>query len=488
MTDYYIDYVNGLNTNTGLQYNPLTVDSTADTTHLTDAALTGMTIGNGSFVWNVTRGAGATTLAWDDGTDTLTLGTAIAGMAAGDSYYLITPYKTISQFTTAGGVRSAGDKCYIRANQTHDCSAANIEFDEDGSSVDYIYLIGCNVSQGIDPWHDNSDVRPIIDFKNSSTYYMYLYTDYWWYIKNLDFTSIYRSSAEAGILSTWVVLGLYIDNCQFHNATGTAAYALNLARAGCVTVHNCGFYSNTGPGLFTNESWGIIEGCTFSSSGTGTGTGAAFRGSEYIVKDSVFGSPTTFAYDIQSGYGANVILRNCTVNYSKFTIPAFSWGSIAVEDYNGVYGDKYLKTARAVITSSTAVIREGGSPESAYLVATSSDVGQYDAVGLHDSIEPDFKIWCTDTTTVTIYMRGAGWSSFPVTTYDLYITAEYISATNPLDYEYEYSSQELSDNTTWVGYQVTFTPATPSYVGIYVCLARYVASTGVYIDIEPVIT
>ena len=108
MTVYYVDPSNCADdTATGLKYTGLIVDSTADTTHLTDAGLNGMTIPVGSFVWVAGR-SGSLVSAWDDGTDTLTLGSAIAGLAADDAYYLITPWKTVGKATTTLAVTDIG--------------------------------------------------------------------------------------------------------------------------------------------------------------------------------------------------------------------------------------------------------------------------------------------------------------------------------------------------------------------------------------------
>jgi hypothetical protein len=64
-----------------------TVDSTADTTHFVDDALTGTDdYVKGAYFYNITRGLGSVISGFVADTDTVTLSTAITGMTAGDSY------------------------------------------------------------------------------------------------------------------------------------------------------------------------------------------------------------------------------------------------------------------------------------------------------------------------------------------------------------------------------------------------------------------
>lgn len=133
MATYYIDPVNGTDTFTGTRIDS-TVDSTADTTHFVDNALTGADdYLNGSFFYNVTRGIGSLITDFVAADDTVTLADAIAGMTAGDTYYILNAWQDLDQFTE--NARSAGDKVVIRrgANQCDDGSDLN--FTSDGTIV-----------------------------------------------------------------------------------------------------------------------------------------------------------------------------------------------------------------------------------------------------------------------------------------------------------------------------------------------------------------
>ena len=111
-TTYYIDGTNGTDTFAGTRIDS-TVDSTADTTHFVDDALTGADsyILN-SYFFNVTRGLGSLISAFTAIDDTVTLADAITGMAAGDTYYILNAWTDLDQFTE--NARSAGDKVIIR--------------------------------------------------------------------------------------------------------------------------------------------------------------------------------------------------------------------------------------------------------------------------------------------------------------------------------------------------------------------------------------
>ena len=137
-TTYYIDPVNGTDTFAGTRIDS-TVDSTADTTHFVDDALTGADnyILN-SYFYNVTRGLGSLISAFTAIDDTVTLATAITGMTAGDTYYILNAWLDLDQFTEVA--RSAGDKVIIRrgANQCDD--GTDLLFTSDGTIANPIII------------------------------------------------------------------------------------------------------------------------------------------------------------------------------------------------------------------------------------------------------------------------------------------------------------------------------------------------------------
>ena len=116
MATFYIDADNGTNTYTGLKITG-TIDSTADSTHFVDSALTGSDdYINGSFFYNETTGKGTLISDFVSAGDTVTLTDADASMAAGDTYYILHAYKTLHKFGESS--RSVGDRAILRRGMT----------------------------------------------------------------------------------------------------------------------------------------------------------------------------------------------------------------------------------------------------------------------------------------------------------------------------------------------------------------------------------
>ena len=104
-----------------------------------------------------------------------------------------------------------------------------------------------------------------------------------------------------------------------------------------------------------------------------------------------------------------------------------------------------------------------------------------------DFCSGDFRIWCpASATTITIYIRGFGWTTFP-TASELYIQAEYLDEATGGHRAKTTSTQTLINNTDWVGFTTTFAPAQAGWAYIKVYLKKYTADCGVYVDVRPVI-
>ena len=137
-TTYYIDPTNGTDTFAGTRIDS-TIDSTADTTHFVDDALTGADsyILN-SYFFNVTRGLGSLISAFTAIDDTVTLATAITGMTAGDTYYILNAWLDLDQFTEVA--RSAGDKVIIRRGAVQCDDGTDLLFTSDGTIANPIII------------------------------------------------------------------------------------------------------------------------------------------------------------------------------------------------------------------------------------------------------------------------------------------------------------------------------------------------------------
>jgi hypothetical protein len=522
---YYIDNTNGLDAHTGLRipagditsvsYN--TVDSTADTTHFVDAALTGANdYINGSFFWNVTRGAGSLITDFVAADDTVTLGTAVVGMTAGDEYYILDSWKTIPQYTSVSA-RTAGDKAYVRANQTHTL-AAILGIDEDGTADLRISLIGCNATQGIDPYHDASDVRPIITCAGQA-YYLSLYTDDYWYIANLDIiggTGQYLPTTYlAGAFGVKYGTGNYIYNCIFRDSSGATSANVLIMGECYTTFDSCAFTNGKSTNVILYQAISdtgssdapmscsniVFKNCTFNSGANSTPYGISVVCAATIFLDNCnFGGVATHATaDIRiaptfiRAAPLMIYCRNTIFNSTKL-----SWGitgydvqgiKIFEEDTQQVFGDSLATYYYGTIQKSSTA-RDGGATSSAQMIPVTG-VGLYNPLSITNDFIPDFRVWlAAGEHTVTVYIRGVNWAAYP-TAAQLYLEAEYVTSdtTNAITRAKVVSTEVLTDNTTWVGLACAVNLHVASFVNLKVNLCLYEdATTGVLVDIKPVIS
>ena len=478
-TTYYIDLDNGNDARTGLKIDG-TIDSTADTTHFVDAALTGVDdYINGSYFYNVTRSLGSLITDFDAGTDTVTLADAIAGMTAGDTYYILDAWLTLEQYTTTT-VRTAGDIAYVRANTTETVGANDIIFDENGTVDAYISIVGCD-SVINDPWVDSSDVRPIIDFGDQQ-YQFNITSDDFWKLESLD---IIQSADINGNIYANSTAGIYLLNCIIRDNSSATAYkkfgvyyidSRNFKMEDCALLDN--LYSNTK----LNYSSGIFDNCTFNGGVTTTTNGINSNASTIVVKNCSFGLTTAHGdYDIRPSNSSFIQFINCASTkyiYSKDGSVVF------IEDNNQVKGANSVYTYNGIITKSTGVVRSGGASSSA-LMQPDADCGLYAPLSISPFNEHDFSIYASATeTTVTIYIRSYGaWAAYP-TNAELYIGASYLDHGSDATRTLINSTAVLDDETTWRPFTITFTPLQAGFVYLKVYLKKYEASKGCYVDMK----
>jgi len=151
MATFYIDGTNGTNSYTGLKITG-TIDSSADSTHFVDSALTGADdYINGSFFFNITTGAGTLIADFVAATDTVTLTDADGSMAAGDTYSILHALLDIDQF--ASNARSAGDICIVRRG-TEIGNGTDVGVTSDGTKPAPITIKADNANE----WKDDVDL------------------------------------------------------------------------------------------------------------------------------------------------------------------------------------------------------------------------------------------------------------------------------------------------------------------------------------------
>lgn len=492
MANYYIDYTNGNDARTGLRIpttSTYTVDTTADTTHFVDASLIGADdYINGSYVYNVTRSIGALITDFVAATDTVTLGSAIAGMTAGDTYYILDSWKTINQYTTTTA-RTEGDIAYIRANMVHTQGAVDITFDEWGTPNAYISIIGCDATTN-DPWHDASNTLPTIDFADGAYQMTLAAGDDYWYLERLN---IIQSADTLGNLYINASDGTYIKNCTItDNSASSGKYGINVQNSYNMTIDGCTLKDNIGNNIRLTATEVIIKNCTIDGGAATTDYGVYAYLSPVLIVDTTFGSTTAHdLYDVMNLAAANVKCRNCTFNKTTQTVyNTYSLASITSEDDDGTFGNQVTYYYHGTVTRLTAAgsIRSGGATSSAQLMPASS-CGLYNPLSIAPFDQPDFAIYNTSTSplNVDVYIRADNaWVIYP-TAAELYTEASYLNNAASASRATAVSTAVLADGTTWVRFRTTMTPARAGFIYIKVYLKLYVGE-GILVDILPVIS
>ena len=234
------------------------------------------------------------------------------------------------------------------------------------------------------------------------------------------------------------------------------------------------------------SSSAIVKDCIFNGGAIGTLNGINGElGASAVINDCSFGQTTSHTtQDIALIIISFVKCRNCT--FDKATLSVVTGSIISSEDDDGVKGANKNYITYGTVTKDTGVVRSGGASSSAKM-EPNSNCGLYAPLSVTPFNEYDFKIYCSAVeTTVTICMRSFGvWTVYPTAAL-LYIEASYLSHTTTATRTTIASTDVLADETTWVGFDVTFTPLQAGFVYLKVYLKKYQSSKGCYVDIKPI--
>ena len=384
-----------------------------------------------------------------------------------------TAWKTIPQYTT-NTVRSPGDVCYVRRNQTHSYSA-NIEFDEDGEPNNPIVLRGDDGTG----WSGDTDVRPVIDFGSDSVYF-YLSGDLNWKFIDLDIksgASLYGNFRMADASAKFY-------NCRFRDCSGGNYGTLFTDGNTIAEFENCSWENNTNNAIRLHSGgYFIFKGCNWDGNGS-YGLYFPYRGRAVLI-DCDFGVTSANDTDIYiSGKGVLVEGRNVTLNSTnKVAFGTSAYGSIVkIEDYNGTKDDNRKWLWNGQIIRDTSVVRSGGADSSARVEPNSNCGSEYPIKMF------EFVIWAPNTQkTYSVYMRASGWSSLP-TSSECYIEAEYYDQASGTHKATATSSQSFSANDTWTEFSVTVTPGQEGILRLRGYLKKYESGAKIYVDIKPVVS
>lgn len=406
-----------------------------------------------------------------------------AGTAIGTAWLTIEKYTSVA-------VRSAGDIGKVRAGTSEVWATADdVDFDENGAVGNRITLKGCTVAD--DPWSDSSDVNPIFDF-NDTTYHFDCDVKYW-EISDMDF--IQSGEAAGGCFVLYNDYDAYVHDCRFYDNADMGLEANTFER---VLVENCEFWNNIDKNFHTAYgNRNVVKGCIFNGGAGGTLYGAYF-GSSFasppVLIDCTFGQTTAHGTaDIYFRDSQRYFMRNCIYDSIFLNTGAESEGAlILTDDDNGVFEAHKNTFLTGVVERDTSVVRSGGADSSAKCSPTSIiDESQPFTLSGHYYGHPfgALKVWLEASVekTISIYLRGFTWSSWP-TAAQLYLRAEYYGSGANCIRTILDSDEVLSDNTTWVAFQVTLTPARTGFVYLDIFCSLYEASSGFYVDIKPVIT
>lgn len=484
--NYYIDLTNGNDARTGLKIGNSTVDSTADTTHFVDDLLTGADdYINGSYFYNVTRSLGSLITDFVALTDTVTLADAIAGMTAGDTYYILDAWLTLGQYTSVTA-RTAGDIAYVRAGGTQTSSGADVNVDEAGTQAARISIIGCDASVN-DPWVDASNTYPILSFGDAA--YQFKPDMSYWLIKRM---TIKDSSVASGTVSLYGT-GTQISYCNItDNSHASSAMGLAFSTAGGVYfIDNCTFNNNKLRSIYFAVAVTVhIDNCTFDGGAETTDYGIFGYSSTVYISNTTFGSTTAHDIaDINVDNNSKIYLRNCTRNIATITVNKFG-DEVHSEDDDGTFGNQVSYYFTGTVTKS-ATVRDGGATSSAQMLPSANcDTIFPLCINNLSPLCPDFAIYNTSTSPVNvdIYIRGdSAWGTYP-TAAQLYTEASYLSNAASAARSTVVSTDVLTDGTTWVRFRCTMTPARAGWIYMKVYLKLYAATEGVLVDVAPIVS
>lgn len=398
----------------------------------------------------------------------------VDGLDTNDGLSITTAWKTLEKYTTVT-VRSAGDIALVRANKT-EIPAGNIPFDESGNKGSRISIIGCD-SVINDPWNDDSDVLPIIDF-NGAAYCGTKYSNDYWDIERLDIKNgastyygtwydyesvgnLYKGvkfSTTATITKTMISSILYFSEfveCEWttpQNNGERIAYQLQDCRM--LIFRKCKFnkgnLANPAEGLYLTRSF--VE-----------------------IIDSEFGQISALDIDI---IGSSVILiRNSKVDITKISIGTSPGVIVRMEDHNQIIYDGYVKYGPGQVSRDAAI--KTGNANFSVKIEPSSGCGIYaplDLSGYQTESPFQVKLSASVQKTLTVKMKAdTAWTVYP-TAVELYLEVSYYSDGANANRTTIKSTQVISQVDTWTDFSVTITPARDGIAYGNVYLKKYEAN------------
>ncbi len=397
----------------------------------------------------------------------------------GDGLTTGNAYKTITKYTTTE-IRTAGDVAYLRANVTwlQGTQAVDIIFDEDGTIDDYIKIIGCD-SVTNDPWNDDSDVKPIIDFEDAS-YQFLMNGDHYWYFERLD---VRQGTDIFGMFRVYQSFEAYFQACDFSDSVDIYLVRVDLsasAHFNSCTFKDSGIMGN----MYMSSSYVTLNNCTLDGGAVrGSQSGISINGATCDILNSSLGETVNFTlaciYTSEGG-AAEVRLRNCTYA-GTFSYGASLYPGISVhsEDHDGTFESHISQFFTGTIIRGTTSPRAGGA-DSFAIMTPSAKCGPNNPFILGDRLSGFARIWATKNVQInlSVYARvDSAWDS-ALTVAECYAKFSYLNnAASAARTEVD-STEQITNDAAWT--ELTsgnFTPLQTGWVYVWLYLEEYEDAT-----------
>lgn len=393
----------------------------------------------------------------------------------------------------ADTVRTAGDIAYVRANTTQ-TFAADLVFDEDGTGLANMYIIGCDASVH-DPWGDASNVRPILDF-NDAEYGAWLDGDEGWNFQRLDVCHSHLTAWNRGQFEIrGSSYGTTFKKCRFYDQRHQYYNGITI-RGGSNYFEECEFWGNYGgAGTYLASSLSYFRKCIWNAGASNPQLMGIWGepGGKAVLEECSMGQTTAHSGgDIGIG---DFLLIGCTTNdlnngyyYQPWSFEHHTWGT-------GTKGADGALIGSGDVFKVTSPVRSGGSDfsiklrhpvgggASPFLDVLAPSISGHDPTRFYP-----IKVWlAAGTHTITVYIRAdSAWVSYPTAT-QTYLHAIYFDEASGNSLAEAKSTEVLSDGTTWVGLSVTITVGHDSFVYCDIRHGFYIYEKYILIDPAPVI-
>ena len=412
-------------------------------------------------------------------------------------------WRTIEQYTTTT-VRSPGDIAWVRANTTELVGANDINEDEDGTPAAPIYIIGCNAgsasgSNNRDPWGDDSDVLPIVDFNNGA-YTWYFNDDFAWEVHRIAVRNSNDNSYDASNVTVTNTASVRFRSCKFYdraNTAGTIKSGIRM-RSGKAFLYDCDIEGNRDVGLHLDiEGAAECYQCRFNGGATTQDYGIRGVGHGYF-EECEFGKDSAHDNsDINDG-GGEFVFKACDFNDFEpaggFADPAFLFWEDCVGTPTGSGSQFALEFRTEKVEDEVPV---GDSGVGRYSVKMTWLRGNYDQLGCEfglslgkESLYGPMRLWLdAGTYTIKVKVRAtSAWTGYP-TAAELYLRAKYYDEASSYSVAEAFSDEVLSDGTSWVDFEVQITTGREGPVYLDVFLDKFeTGPKGVYVYPFPEVT